>query len=153
MTNEDFFAELDNKLRTLQQQREVDERRQRETAAKAPDIFVDCIDVTVAYQKELRQRNIKTALEHDGHSFTFRLYYANGGYLGLRLTSAGRGRGVAGFSTISVEQHSYAREEPREGPPYTDARWSRADFVALLQEVINDFLQRAPQNGGIAPAH
>jgi hypothetical protein len=148
MSIDEFFDSVDikiNKDETEKQNQEKAEKDLREFFEKAVEEFLPTLQ---EYVERLKQRNIKCESKHATATFSFTMYYKDGGHRGLTFGGD--------YSATKVRYSFFSDFTNDDGKNYTSTdamsftqdNWSEAEARKRVESEIESFLFYADRHGG-----
>jgi hypothetical protein len=143
----EFFKKLDKDIEKHDEKKKEEIQESQEEDKKIQIFIEKVIPKLEEYKNQLIQRGVKVTLEHTTHSFTFMMYYSDGGHHGLRLQRKWNRKFYMFESMFTDEGKNYLSEGGALASQ-VEKSWSWEDLKNLLQEEINNFFFYADRHGG-----
>ncbi len=149
MERNEFFTHLDNRLTGIIERKRAHEQRiQNLRDMLAGQIIPEVVVILAAYEKFLASKGVQATTDHDNASFIFRLAYNDSTEynVSLREDPELHERYLVTASAGPDGKYVHSRAP---APPHFDERWNVAEFEGFLQGVLDDFIARGEQHGGV----
>jgi hypothetical protein len=144
VSNDDFFAKVDTKLR----KETATDAASLETASKNREFVKQVIDrltpVAASYETKLKERGINTKVDSSATGITVTLRYQDGCRNELYVGGLPKSQLIELNTSFIEDNQTYAATKS-----YDHSKWQDGFFEAKLQRLIDDFLFYADKHGGI----
>ncbi|SFI79120.1 hypothetical protein [Planctomicrobium piriforme] len=146
MSSEDFFKTVDESIGNQKQKEASEDERERELEEYYKTFVDDAEPLIRKYADEMRSRGIITEASSTFGDCSFKLYYADGGFVALRITGRRSGKGMA-------VRKEYTNDDGRNY--FSDdlifsKTFGLSNLESVLQDQIKQFLYYAPRHGGVS---
>lgn len=140
MKREDFLKALDVELDARNRSDERATKAQSNRAANTSLAVSQVLPVLERYKADLEDRGIAVDLDSSGQTLGFRIKYGLGGHHGFEIHDSG-------FQILTSENgKNYTAAG--HGPTISEKGIDQAAFEKYVQDVISEFMNEAPKNGG-----
>jgi hypothetical protein len=145
MSSSDFFKEIDDRLVDLDRSEKEKERRDQEQEVTIREFVKEVVPHLGEYKEQLGERGVRVEFDHGDTHLSFKMYYADGGYHGFRLTRDEKRYKLQGLFT-DERRKSYTAEGG--GAWAVEQRWSWPEMKKYLEDEIRNFFAYSSRHGG-----
>ncbi len=145
--DDEFFKKLDKDIEKREEKKKEEIKESQEEDSKIQKFIEDVLPRLEKYKEQLIQRGVKVTLEHTTNSFTFLMYYSDGGHHGLRLQRKWNYKRYM-FENMFTDEGKNFLSEGGALASQVETTWNWYYFEKLLQEEIKNFFFYADRHGG-----
>jgi hypothetical protein len=148
MSADDFFKEVDKKIDSINEAKTKDKNSALEVDIFMKKAIQDFMPTLQTYVDKVEERGIKCECRSNELSFSFMLFYKDGGKNGLTF-----GQDFTLNSGAFIFKGHSTNDDGKnftstDGSPISQNNWSLEDAEKRVQRTINDFLFYADRHGG-----
>lgn len=143
---DDFFAKIDQELANVNKSVAFESSVKDDNLLFAEQAIKSAIPIVNLYATKMRDRKTKVELGNSDFEISFKLYYKNIEYKGIRMAFNRNVNNKLQFWNLFTENgRSFSSTD---GIYYDKGNWSVSIIESKLQVVIEDFVRCAPRYGG-----
>ena len=145
MSSDDFFKKIDAEISELDRTEKDQDRRNQEEEGRVREFVTEVMPHLNEYKEQLEARGVQVEFEHGETHLSFKMYYADGGYHGFRLT---RGEKRYKFQGLFTDEHRKSYTTEGGGAWSVEQSWSWPDLKKYIEDEIIHFFSYSSRHGG-----
>lgn len=147
MKSDDFFANVDSKLRKISEAEAASNDRSAENREFLELVVARLAPIVSSYKAKLKERNLHAEVQSYPTGISFTIRYKDGGHHGLSIGGSLETNRIT--MTSSFTNDDGRNYTSTNGATYDKSNWKDELFEEQLQKCIQDFLFYADRHGGV----